>query len=99
MQSAYAAEVCSGLGVSLAVEEVLDSLEEKCRIDFCIRTSCQSTIHRFLLRRQVITLGSKFSYEVRELLSIKQKYIRNPKTFKIAVLNISVKENYKISKK
>ena len=40
IESAYIAEAYSGLGVLLAVKEVLDSLEEKCRIDFCIRTDC-----------------------------------------------------------
>ena len=84
MQSAHIVEVCSSLGVLLVVKEVLDRLEEKCRITFCVGANCQSTTHRFLLRRRVITLDSKLSYEVRELYSIKQKYVRNLKTFKIA---------------
>ena len=62
LQLAHAAEACSVLGVLSVVKEALDGLNERSKIDLCIRTDCQSTIHRFLSKRRVISLDSKLSY-------------------------------------
>ena len=93
---ACAAEVCGVLGVLSMVKDALDSLGEKHKIDFSIRFNCQSTIHRFLLRQRVVTLGSKLSYKAYKLLHIKQLDIRNLKTFKIEDYHEKVKKAHEL---
>jgi len=97
LQSAYAAEVCGGLGVLSSIQQVMDCSGQRKKIDFALGTDCQSAIHKFLFIQKVVPFDSKLSYEVRELQHIKSTYIRKLSTFKIAGHQDDVKKAYDLS--
>ena len=72
------------LDILSMVKDALDSLEERHKIDFSVRSDCQSVIHKFLLRKRVVQLNSKFSCKECKLLHANYLPIRKLKTFKIA---------------
>ena len=82
LQSAYAAEVCGGLGIATSVQHILESFHCVDKIDFSIGTDCQSAIHRFSSDQRVVSFDTALSYEIREFLRLKKifktpNYIQN----------------------
>ena len=71
LQSAYAAEVYSRLGVLTSIKQFMIHYSQDNKIDLILESDCQSTIHKFSPRQTVIAYDSKLSYIVRELLHIK----------------------------
>ena len=75
----------------------MDHQGQQKKIDFVLRTDCQSVIHKFLSIQKVVSFDSKLSYKVYELLHIKSTYIRDLSTFKIAGYQDDVKKAHKLS--
>ena len=97
LQSAYAAEVCGGLGILSSVKQIMDALPQKNLIDLTIGTDCQSAIHRFSSKQHVVSFDSALSYKVREFLHIKETYIRRLQTIKISGHQDKVKKHHELS--
>ena len=97
LQSAYAAEVCGGLGIVTSVQHVLESFHCVDKIDISIGTDCQSAIHKFSSNQRVVSFDTALSYEIREFLRLKRKYLRLLTTFKIAGHQDSVKQRMELT--
>ena len=61
---------------------MIGQIEE--RIDLIVGSDCQSAIHKFNTRQKVISFNSKLSEIAREFLSIRNKFVKNLTTEKIA---------------
>ena len=64
LQSVYAAEVCSGLGVLMSIKQIMMYHSQVKKIDLMLGLDCQSAIHKFSSRQRVISIDSKLSYIV-----------------------------------
>ena len=96
LQSAYSSEVCGGLGILSSIKEIMTGQTEE-RINFTIGSDCQSAIHMFKTRQKVISFNSKLSEIVREILHIRNKFVKNLVTEKIAAHQDEVKPRHKWS--
>ena len=83
LQSAYAAELCGGLGVLSSVEQIMDRLHCTEKIDIILGSDCQSAIYKFSSMQRVVSFNSKLSCEVRELLRLKNRHVNLLTTCKI----------------
>jgi len=91
LQSACAAEVCGRLGVLASIKQIMMQYNQVIKINLMLGLDYQSDIHKFILRQRVISFNSKLSYVVWELLHVKQSYINNLTTVKIAGYQDEVK--------
>ena len=97
LQSAYAAEVCGGLGIATSVQHILESFHCVDKIDFSIGTDCQSAIHRFSSDQRAVSFDAALSYEIREFLRLKRKHLRLLTAFKIAGHQDGVKQRMELA--
>ena len=97
LQSAYAAEVCGGLGIMSSIQHLLDEFHYMEKIDISIGTDCQSAIHKFSSDQKVVSFDMSLSYEIREFLRLKRKYLRSLTTFKIAGHQDRVKQRIELN--
>ena len=96
LQSAYAAEVCGGLGVLSSVEKAFIR-QTKQKISLTIGTDCQSAMHKFTTNQKVISFNSKLSDIVREFARIRKEHIKKLFTEKIAGHQDEVKPRHQWS--
>ena len=97
LQSAYAAELCGGLGILHSIQSLFDKCNFTDKVNFRLGSDCQSALHRFSSQQKVVSFDSKLSYEVREFLRLKHKYIELLTTFKIAGHQDKVKQSKELT--
>ena len=93
----YVAELYGGLGVLTLVKRVLSLHNLSKKIEFTLKSDCQSAIHKFKSNYRVISMDSKLSYIVQEIIDIKRNYIAQLMAIKIAAHQDNIKRFSKLS--
>ena len=68
--------MCGGLGVLTLIKQAIIGSKSGIKIDFTLRSVCQSSIHKFDLKERVVSFDSKLSFIVREILHLKKCYVK-----------------------
>jgi len=55
LQSAYAAEVCGGLGVLTSIKQIMTDGDSLRKVDLMLGSDCQSAMHKFDSSHRVVS--------------------------------------------